>query len=1556
MVGSTINGKVTTTVTLGSASYPSPVTVTGSGDIVVSAYGAIGVYGSPGSGVLVNAGAITGGAGSTTNGSVDSNGGAGVYLLGGDTAINNGAITGGAGGGVGRGGAGVSLDGGTLSNSGSITGGYSPGSSDYAGSGVLLLAGTLINTGIIAGGGARGVATPPVGAGGNGVYLAATATLFNDGTIAGGSDGEGGLIGIFIAADGTLANAGLVTGGGGDFGGLGIDLSNGGSLDNSGIIVGGSGDDGIGVFAQDGMITNVATIIGGAGVNSIFSGSNVPGGSGVSLAGGGILLNTAFISGGDAAASAAATGGDGLDASDGGTFTNTADATITGGSGNGFNGTNGAGGGGGAGASLISGTLTNAGSITGGSGVGSVPSQAGGNGGTGVSLTAGAVVNNTGRIGGGLAGYDYFGDSGGSGVLMAPSSTGGTLVNSGLVTGGNGDDVVPSGANALRLGHFTVAGGAGAYVGSGNSLINTGTIVGGVGVYVGAGGAFTSGVLSTISGGDGVAMAVSGTLTNTGSIISGVGVYLAVGGTLIDGGTISGGVYGGVTADAVLFAGAGTLVVKPGVAFVGAVVGDASANDALYLGTYYSTPGTLTDLGTQFVGFGRVNVDAGASWFLTGASTIAPGVTLADNGTLTVTGKFANSGGISGANGAVGGPGLITGQGRGIYLSAATLSNSGTIVGGGGGGGQSGGEDLNNIAGQSGGAALTGSGSTLTNFSLIQGGNGGGGGANVYLGPFATATYFFGGVGGSGGAGVALSNTSLNNSGTIIGGYGGGGGDGELAPDDNEGGSGGTGGVGAALLLGSTLTNSGSIVGGGGGRAGGGGTLGEDGGNTANNIGGLGADGVYVGHGSVLINTGGINGGFGGTSGVGRPGGNGGQGAFVANGTLDNSGTISGGMGSSGLGNPSTVGPVGTGGVGVYVESGTASNSGAILGAHGLNAFFTALNGGDGAVGILLNGAFSNSGTVAGGGGGYGQYNRNSAGGSGGAGGVGAFVAGGSLANTGIIAGGDGGAGGISHNNDGGSGSAGGVGAYVATGTLTNSGTIAGGSGGVGGSGSSNGATGAGGVGVFVHGAGTISNAGLIQGTGGSDAVLFTSGYAGRVIIDPTAVFAGTVNGGNSLGGPATSTLELASDASVGTLTGLGTQFINFGSIAFDPGAAWSITGNTSGLAGTITGFAQDDTIEISGITVTGTSYANGVLTLTDATGDATLDLQGNFATSDFLVTNVAGGADISLGPICYLAGTRIATPDGETTVERLAPDDMVMTLNGKARRVVWIGNGRVLATRGRRNAATPVIVRKSALGINVPHSDLRITKAHALYIDSVLVPVEFLVNHRTILWDDHAQEVTVYHIELETHDVLLANGAPAESYRDDGNRWLFQNANSGWGLPMREACAPILTGGPIVDAIWQRLLDRAGKLRSLPLTDDPDLHLLVDGRRLEAVERTGDVYVFRLPLVPSILRIVSRASTPAELGLARDPRVLGVALRRLALRKMTRFRIIKANDKRLREGFHAFESDSSLRWTNGDAAIPVELCVGFTGSFELVLDVGATTHYVEDGLVQRFA
>jgi hypothetical protein len=323
---------------------------------------------------------------------------------------------------------------------------------------------------------------------------------------------------------------------------------------------------------------------------------------------------------------------------------------------------------------------------------------------------------------------------------------------------------------------------------------------------------------------------------------------------------------------------------------------------------------------------------------------------------------------------------------------------------------------------------------------------------------------------------------------------------------------------------------------------------------------------------------------------------------------------------------------------------------------------------------------------------------------------------------------------------------------------------------------------------------------------------------------------------------------------------------------------------------------------------------------------------------------------------LCFCAGTLIGTPAGDVPVEHLAVGDHVLTARGEARPVVWIGTGRVMVARGRRSAATPVIVRKGALAENVPHHDLRVTKGHSLYLDGVLVPVEFLVNHRSILWDDRAQEVTIYHIELATHDVLLANGVPAESYRDDGNRWLFHNSNNGWALPPQLPCAPVLMGGDTVDALWRRLLDRAGPRSTLPLTDDPDLHLLIDGVRCDAVEQRDDRALFRLAARPGCVRIRSRSAVPQELGTVRDARSLGVAVRRIVLAQSWRYCVVEANAARLADGYHAFESNTGIRWTNGDAAVPAALFADMNGAGELTVELGGKTQYLDEGAAMQAA
>jgi hypothetical protein len=155
-----------------------------------------------------------------------------------------------------------------------------------------------------------------------------------------------------------------------------------------------------------------------------------------------------------------------------------------------------------------------------------------------------------------------------------------------------------------------------------------------------------------------------------------------------------------------------------------------------------------------------------------------------------------------------------------------------------------------------------------------------------------------------------------------------------------------------------------------------------------------------------------------------------------------------------------------------------------------------------------------------------------------------------------------------------------------------------------------------------------------------------------------------------------------------------------------------------------------------------------------------------------------------------------------------------------------------------------------------------------------------------------------------------------------------------------------VLTGGPIVDAAWRRLLDRAGPRPGLPLTDEPALYLLVDGQRVEAASFRDSAYRFRLADIPASVRIVSRSVVPAELGIARDSRELGVALRRVAVHQGRRRHVMEAADPSLRDGFHGFEPDGGLRWTDGDAALPAALFEGAGGPLELVLHVACTARY----------
>jgi len=221
--------------------------------------------------------------------------------------------------------------------------------------------------------------------------------------------------------------------------------------------------------------------------------------------------------------------------------------------------------------------------------------------------------------------------------------------------------------------------------------------------------------------------------------------------------------------------------------------------------------------------------------------------------------------------------------------------------------------------------------------------------------------------------------------------------------------------------------------------------------------------------------------------------------------------------------------------------------------------------------------------------------------------------------------------------------------------------------------------------------------------------------------------------------------------------------------------------------------------------------FSLGVITLPQYSMDLTSQASYVLSYDTYLGEQIAGVipfTPITYGqPIpCYLRGTHILTETGEVLVEDLKIGDIVVTQSGTPRPVRWIGSRNLDPTRHPApDRVQPIRIRANAFGDGVPHRDLLLSPDHAVLRDGVLVPVRLLVNGASIVRETQGGAITYYHVELDRHDILLAENLQAESFLDTGNRGMFDNA----GLPLTlhpdltndqarreaESCAPFADG-----------------------------------------------------------------------------------------------------------------------------------------------------------------
>ncbi len=237
--------------------------------------------------------------------------------------------------------------------------------------------------------------------------------------------------------------------------------------------------------------------------------------------------------------------------------------------------------------------------------------------------------------------------------------------------------------------------------------------------------------------------------------------------------------------------------------------------------------------------------------------------------------------------------------------------------------------------------------------------------------------------------------------------------------------------------------------------------------------------------------------------------------------------------------------------------------------------------------------------------------------------------------------------------------------------------------------------------------------------------------------------------------------------------------------VRYDSGVKSSnVTGTTTATdndSGSTT-FTLSENLFLSGAmsgggTFGGTTTVNGEVYISVKIGTITL-LIGPAQDPDEFPDNLSSLTfDTNTFTVCFLAGTRIATPAGETPVEALAIGDLVLTADGRAAPVKWVGVQTVVTLFADPLRSLPVRITAGALGEGLPARDLLVSPDHALFLDGALVQAGALVNGTTVVRESAMPErFTYFHVELEDHALILAEGVPAETFLDTVTRRRFDN------------------------------------------------------------------------------------------------------------------------------------------------------------------------------------
>ena len=186
-----------------------------------------------------------------------------------------------------------------------------------------------------------------------------------------------------------------------------------------------------------------------------------------------------------------------------------------------------------------------------------------------------------------------------------------------------------------------------------------------------------------------------------------------------------------------------------------------------------------------------------------------------------------------------------------------------------------------------------------------------------------------------------------------------------------------------------------------------------------------------------------------------------------------------------------------------------------------------------------------------------------------------------------------------------------------------------------------------------------------------------------------------------------------------------------------------------------------------------GTLFYRGTVTFSGTTypvfGTGSRGNGGTFYVGSNVELSSTGNSSLTstnTSPVCFLAGTLIATPEGERAIEELVVGDLVTTPSGP-QPVKFVARSTRSLNALRATGRMPIHIPAGALGAHGPSRDTFLTASHAVLLEDQLVEAGALVNGKTIVqMNDHdSLFLTYYNIELEAHALIRANGLQAETY-----------------------------------------------------------------------------------------------------------------------------------------------------------------------------------------------